>query len=120
MKNTTNVEFQNWEMNWAKLIAQTWTDEKFRASFLAEPVAILKKAGMMLQDGVKVIVKEGGSSCSSKVLAQTDNGNLWEISLPSKPKDLDAEQLYGWFDGSSISAGSNSSDFYRSTRCSCC
>lgn len=109
-----NAEIKN---NLAKLVAQTWADENFRASFLAEPVAILREAGMILEDGAKVIINEGGSS--SAVLAEAKTGaTVYEISLPSKPDDLDAEQLYSWFDQSSALPFNDNSPNSRS--CSCC
>ncbi|NEP41310.1 MAG: hypothetical protein F6K35_19595 [Okeania sp. SIO2H7] len=118
------MESKHWEINLAKLVARTWADENFRASFLAEPKAILREAGMILEDGAKVIVNEGGRS--SAILAGADSGTtVYEISLPSKPDDLDTEQLYASFDESSSSGVPFTFTFCNSaTRvcsgCSCC
>jgi hypothetical protein len=90
------IESQNWQISLAKVVAQTWADESFRQRFLAEPAAVLREAGMALEDSVKVVVNEGGSS--SAVLAGAEAGTtVYEISLPSKPEDLEAEQLFAWF-----------------------
>ena len=106
-----NAEIQK---NLAKLVAKTWADENFRASFLAEPVAILREAGMILEDGAKVIINEGGSS--SAVLAEANTGaTVYEINLPSKPDDLNAEQLYAWFDQSSGFVPSSSNGNFQVT-----
>ena len=88
------------EIKLAKLVAQTWADENFRQRFMAEPVKLLQEAGIVLEDSIKVIVNHGASD--SLVLAGAESGtNICQIALPSKPKDLDAEQIFAWFEGSS-------------------
>jgi len=94
------IESKNWQIDLAKIVAQTWADENFRQRFLAEPAAVLREAGIALEDSIKVVVNEGGSS--STVLAGAEAGTtVYEINLPSKPEDLEAEQIFAWFDGSS-------------------
>lgn len=91
------IKSKEFEMNLAKLVAKTWADEKFRQRFLAEPMAILREAGIILEDSVKVIVNLGSSA--SGILASPESGTtVYEISLPSKPKDLDEEALYTWLE----------------------
>ena len=113
-----NAKIQN---NLAKLVAKTWADENFRASFFAEPVAFLREAGMILQEGAKVIINEGASS--SAVLAEANTGaTVYELFLPSKPDDLDAELLYAWFDKSfgfvpSNSSGNSQANFIIAVSC---
>ena len=94
------TQSKNWQIDLAKIVAQTWADENFRQRFLAEPAAVLREAGIALEDSVKVVVNEDGRS--SAVLAGAEAGTtVYEISLPSKPQDLEAEQIFAWFDGSS-------------------
>lgn len=93
----TSIQSQDWEINLAKLIAKTWADDNFRQRFVANPAAILREAGMILEDSVKVIVNQGGSS-SSAFAAAEGGTSVYEIDLPSKPSDLDEEQINVWFD----------------------
>lgn len=91
-----HIKSKEFQMNLAKLVAKSWVDENFRQRFLAEPMAILREAGTILEESVKVIAKEGASA--SKLQACPEGGTIvYEIALPSKPKDLDEEALYTWF-----------------------
>lgn len=95
------IESQNWQLNLAKVVAQTWADEDFRQRFLAEPAVVLREAGFAIEESVKVVVNQGTGTPA--VLAGAEGGTtVYEISLPSKPQDLDAEQLFAWFDQSSV------------------
>lgn len=100
---------KNLEINLAKLVAKTWADENFRQRFLAQPAAILREAGIILEDSVKVVINQGASN--TPVLAGAEGGStVYEIALPSKPKDLDEEQLNAWFNQFSYSDESSNSD----------
>lgn len=84
------VESQNWQINLAKIVAQTWADEDFRQRFLAEPAAVLREAGIALEESVTVVVNQG--AYAPAVLAGAEGGTtVYEISLPSKPDDLDLD-----------------------------
>lgn len=108
------IKSKELEMNLAKLVAKTWADENFRQRFIAEPMAVLREAGMMLEGSVKVIANQGTTDCG--LVAGTEGGTtVYEIALPSKPTDLDEEALYAWFN--QFSAGVSSSFTVRA--CSC-
>ncbi|MDY6804246.1 MAG: hypothetical protein SXA11_10625 [Cyanobacteriota bacterium] len=109
-----HVKSKEFEINLAKLVAKTWADENFRQRFLAEPAAILREAGAILEGTVKVIVNEGSSA--SKIQPCPEGGTtVYEIALPSKPKDLDEETLYSWFQQFS----SGASACHTTSYCSC-
>ncbi len=108
------IKSKELEMNLAKLVAKTWADEKFRLRFLAEPMAILREAGIILEDSVKVIVNQGSSA--SGILACPESGTtVYEIALPSKPKDLEEEALYAWLE--QLSSGASSRCTVRLSSC---
>lgn len=109
-----HIKSKEFEINLAKLVAKTWADENFRQRFLAEPMAILREAGTILEGSVKVIINEGSSA--SKLLACPEGGTtVYEICLPSKPKDLDEEALYTWFEQFSAKGSSGHKPQFSST-----
>ena len=67
--------FQGKEKEWAKVIAQAWVDEEFKAKLLADPKAVLKAEGIEFPDNIKLNLTE----------AKEDELNL---TLPLKPADL--------------------------------
>ena len=87
---------KEFEINLAQLVAKTWTDENFRQRFLAEPMAILRETGTIFEGSVKVITNEASSASSIQVCPEGGT-TVYEIALPSKPKDLDEETLNTWF-----------------------
>jgi hypothetical protein len=67
--------FQGKEKEWAKVIAQAWVDEEFKAKLLADPKAVLKAAGIEFPENIKLNIAE----------AKEDELNL---TLPLKPADV--------------------------------
>jgi uncharacterized metal-binding protein YceD (DUF177 family) len=67
--------FQGKEKEWAKVIAQAWVDEDFKAKLLADPKAVLKEEGIEFPENIKLNLTE----------AKEDELNL---TLPLKPPDV--------------------------------
>jgi hypothetical protein len=89
---------ENWkalETAVSKIVAKAWIDDEFRKRFLSEPTVILREAGLVLEDFVKVVVNQG--STNTPVLQATDGAMaIYEINLPPKPSDLTDEQISAW------------------------
>jgi len=60
---------------YAKIIAQAWVDEDFKARLLADPATVLKENGIEIPEGMTV-----------KVVEQKENEI--HIPLPAKPAHL--------------------------------
>jgi hypothetical protein len=60
---------------YAKIIAQAWVDEEFKAKLLADPATVLKENGIEIPEGMTV-----------KVVEQKDNEI--QIPLPPRPANL--------------------------------
>ncbi len=60
---------------YAKIIAQAWVDEEFKAKLLADPATVLKENGIEIPEGMTV-----------KVIEQKENEI--QIPLPEKPANL--------------------------------
>ena len=85
---------QNWqelEATLSKIIAQAWIDEIVRQQFISNPTAILREAGVVIDDLVKVIVKQNGHNVP--VLQIGNGGTVYEINLPPKPENLREDKL---------------------------
>lgn len=65
---------------WGKIFSQCWTDESFKRSFIADPVAVLKEAGLEIPEGMEF-----------KVMENSDK--LTHILLPPRPDELSDNQL---------------------------
>ena len=63
------------EKEWAKVIAQAWIDEEFKAKLLADPKTVLREEGIEFPESIKVNIIE----------AKEDELNL---TLPLKPEGL--------------------------------
>ena len=110
---TFTQDQKTWETIVSKLIARAWLDEDFHKRFVSDPAKILREAGLVLEDFVKVIVTQG--STAFPVLKLAEGGTaICEISLPSKPTDLTDEQMNSWVAGM---VDVNNSDLLG---CSCC
>ncbi len=93
MKLTEN--YQALEKALSKIVAKAWIDDDFHKRFVGDPAGILREAGLMLEDFVKVIVTQG--STALPVLKVAGEGTaICEISLPPKPADLTDEQMNSW------------------------
>ncbi len=70
------------EKEWAKVIAQAWSDSDFKKKLFADPAAVLKENGIEFPEGMKV-----------KLVEHAEN----EVTLPfpAKPPELSggAEEL---------------------------
>lgn len=64
--------FQGKQKEWAKVIAQAWVDEEFKARLIADPKAVLKAEGIEFPENLKINIAE----------AKEDELNL---TLPLKP-----------------------------------
>ncbi len=96
MKLTEN--YQALEKALSKIVAKAWIDNEFHKRFVSDPAEILREAGLMLEDFVKVIVTQG--STAFPVLKVAEGGTaICEISLPPKPADLTDEQMNSWVAG---------------------
>jgi hypothetical protein len=73
--NKMKEAFQGKEKEWAKVIAQAWVDEDFKAKLLADPKAVLVAEGIEFPENIKLNITE----------AKEDELNL---TLPLKPADL--------------------------------
>jgi hypothetical protein len=74
-----------------QLVAQVWTDEDLYHRFISEPAAMLREAGMLFSDSVKIIVNLGDTS--APLFVSAEGGTVCEINLPPKPIDLTEEQM---------------------------
>ncbi|MBD3397519.1 NHLP leader peptide family natural product precursor [Candidatus Micrarchaeota archaeon] len=68
--------FQGKQKEWAKVIAQAWVDNDFKAKLLADPKAVLKADRIEFPENVKLNIAE----------AKEDELNL---TLPLKPANLE-------------------------------
>ncbi len=95
---TFTQDQKTWETIVSKLIARAWLDEDFHKRFVSDPAKILREAGLVLGDLVKVIVTQGSTPVPVLKVAGEGTG-ICEISLPSKPADLTDEQISAWGKG---------------------
>ena len=95
---TFTQDQKTWETTVSKLIARAWLDEDFHKRFVSDPAKILREAGLVLGDLVKVIVTQGSTPFPVLKVAGEGTG-ICEISLPSKPTDLTDEQMNAWGTG---------------------
>jgi hypothetical protein len=70
---------------WDQIVARCWTDETFKAKFLAAPATVLKEYGLQAPVGLKV-------------LENTAEVNY--LVLPANPAALSNEELNGVAGGS--------------------
>jgi hypothetical protein len=88
-------------MNWeeqgnvvAKLIAQAWMDDGFKARLMREPLAVLKAAGILIPDGSSVEVVDGVDASREMVTsADAQGATTYSLNIPAKPSDLSDEDL---------------------------
>jgi hypothetical protein len=67
----------------AKIIARAWLDPQFKAKLIADPIAVLRDAGVVIPDGMRFEVKELPESG----VAGGESGPLYHLVLPPKPSD---------------------------------
>lgn len=90
---------KNWETTISKLIAKTWLNDDFRTRFFNEPAAILREAGLMLEEFVEVKVIQNLTGGSVLQLAGAEGSAIYQVELPSKPTGLTDEQINTWVEG---------------------
>jgi hypothetical protein len=65
-----------------KLIAKAWSDEEFKVRLLADPVVVLREAGMKVPEGVSVVILEDTHQTAHFVIpAKPSNAELCEQDL---------------------------------------
>jgi hypothetical protein len=86
--------YQELENTISKLVAKAWIDDDFRQTFISKPVEILREAGLVIGDFVKVIVKQNAND--APMLQTADGGAVYEINLPPKPEGISDEKISAW------------------------
>jgi len=71
----------------AKIIARAWVDPAFKARLIADPVAVLREAGVVIPEGMRFEVREIPESGRKPA-----GGPLYYLVLPPKPSE---EQVGG-------------------------
>jgi hypothetical protein len=90
---------KNWETAMSKLIAKTWLNDDLYKRFLSEPAAILREAGLMIEEFVEVKVIQNLTGGPVLQVAGIEGSSIYEIPLPSKPNGLTDEQISTWVEG---------------------
>jgi hypothetical protein len=91
---------KNWETAMSKLIAKTWLNDDLYKRFLNDPAAILREAGLMIEEFVDVKVIQNLTGGPVLQMAGAEGGNtIYEIPLPVKPAELKDEQISTWVEG---------------------
>lgn len=93
MKLTENLK--SWETSVSKIIAKAWMDDEFRKRLIDEPTAILREAGLVLEDLAKVIINQG----TAKAGMNLNSDGTMTIDLPAKPNSLADEKMNHWSAG---------------------
>lgn len=87
MKFTESLK--SWEKSVSKIIAKAWMDDEFRNRLLEEPTAILREAGLVLEDLAQVIVNQG----TAKAGMNLNSDGTMTINLPAKPNNITDEKM---------------------------
>lgn len=87
---------KNWETAMSKLIAKTWLNDDLYKRFLNDPAAILREAGLMIEEFVEVKVVQNLTGGPVLQMAGAEGSSIYEIPLPSKPTGLSDEQISSW------------------------
>ena len=82
---------QIWENTVEKLIAISWLNEDFRSRFVREPIKVMREAGIVVDELVSIIVRDGSNS--TPMLAGVDGATLYEIELSATPQSVGEESL---------------------------
>lgn len=73
-----------------QLIAKAWIDNEFQQRFMANTAEVLREAGLMLDEAIKVAVVQSPAEAPGLRLVATGG---YEINLPPLPADLGREHL---------------------------
>jgi len=68
------------QRTWARIVAQAWADENFKARLLADPAAVLSEAGLNVPAGVGLQVLENTANVVHLVLPPPPSGGGVEES----------------------------------------
>lgn len=71
----------------AKIIARAWLDPEFKAKLIADPVGVLREAGVVIPDGMQFEVKEQAEPSPSNL-----SHPVYYLVLPPRPS---ADQIGG-------------------------
>lgn len=93
-----------------QLIAKAWMDNEFQQRLTANTAEVLREAGLMLDEAIKVAVVQNPAEAPGLRLAAAGD---YEINLPPLPAGLGLERLY------SAKAKDNSQTPFP-TLCCCC
>ena len=83
---------------WAKLVAQSWTDEKLRQRLLEEPAAVLKENGVEVPEGATIkTFEDDGNTIILPVVRNPADRELSEVELGSVAGGIDSffNKAYG-------------------------
>ncbi len=72
--------FKGKDKEWAKIIAQAWSDEEFKKKLFADPRAVLKECGVDVPEGLNIKLVE-------------NKENELTIPFPAKPSELSGEPM---------------------------
>ena len=71
--------FQGQEKKWAKVVAQAWADEEFKAKLLADPKAVLKAAGFEIPENIKLNITEAKKGEVNLILPPMPEGSTGSV-----------------------------------------
>ena len=83
---------------WAKLVTQSWTDEKLRQRLLEEPAAVLKENGVEVPEGATIkTFEDDGNTIILPVVRNPADRELSEVELGSVAGGIDSffNKVYG-------------------------
>lgn len=95
----------------AKLIAQAWMDDTFKARFMESPVCELEQVGVSIPKGLTVEVVEELDAPWKIVASDGAQSATYSINIPAKPDDVSDDDL-----SKAVANTSNKSAPY----CFCC
>lgn len=90
------AEWHLWVLRISKLIARAWSDEAFKAQFIADPVAALRAVGLAVPEGAEVVVQDGATEWS---MSGTSLTRMNRLTLPIPPKPTTDAVLRAWAEG---------------------
>jgi len=89
----------------SKLIARSWADRDFLSRFVTDPKTVLKEAGIVLDETIRIVFKSSGLSPEN-----IERERILYISLHFRPETLLDENIDDWMVGAE----------YQVISCFCC
>ncbi len=77
---TVTAEGAEKRQKWAQLVAQAWSDEKFKQRLLDQPAAVLQEHGIEFPAGVEIRVVENTEKVSNLILPAKPAGEVAELT----------------------------------------